>query len=115
MTPKLQSRVMRAAQQLDRLESLRSLFDNYDEVGARALVASMSMAGAEFIAKCAGCSDDTSRVYRAYEEIFASLENSEAICEMLRQHKVASAERFSSVRRAASLLRRFRELLNDNH
>lgn len=115
MTPKLQARVMRAVKGLERLDGLRSLIDNHDEVGARSLVASMSMAGAEFLAKCAGCQDDTSRVYRAYEEIFAALENSEAVCEMLREHKVASAERFSHVKRATSLLRRFRELLHDNH
>lgn len=83
MRSDLQERFLKVAQKLERLDRLSGLVANAQHTSPRSLVASAAVAGAEFLAAASGNSGDPGIIHRAYEEIFASLENSEAIAEML--------------------------------
>lgn len=108
MRPELQARFLRVSHNLERLEQVRNLVDDRDEVSPRSLVASAAFASAEFLAAAMGSSEDVSVVHRAYEEIFAALENSGAINELLAQAKTASASRENASLVALRELRAFR-------
>lgn len=82
MRPDLQERFLKVASKLDRLDRLSGMIDDRQHTSPRSLIASAAVAGAEFLAAAAGRSDDPGVIHRAYEEIFASLEKSEAIAEM---------------------------------
>lgn len=101
MRPDLQERFLRVAHNLDRLDRLSSLVSDAQHTSPRSLIASAAVAGAEFLAAASGHSGDPGVIHRAYEEIFASLENSEAVTEML-SGKItvkASAEALDQVKR----------------
>jgi microcompartment protein CcmL/EutN len=64
------------------MEQMRSLVDDRDQVSPRSLIASAAIASAEFLAAATGQSQDVAVIHRAYEEVFAALEQSDAITEL---------------------------------
>lgn len=118
MRPDLQKRMLAVSDNMDRLEQIASIVQVKDGTAPRSMIASAAIAGAEFIAAATGHQEDTAVLYRAYEEIVAALEGSEAIHEMIVRNKVSKENRESAVRTASSHLQRFRALLaslGDNH
>jgi hypothetical protein len=112
MRPDLEQRFLKVAHNLDRLEQLRNLVGDIEQTSPRSLIASAAVAGAEFLASATGYGNDTSVIHRAYEEIFAALENSEAVNEMFVWNKVAAADRPAHCVQAVSHLQRFRRSLS---
>lgn len=108
MRPDLQDRFIKVAHNLDRLEHIRNIVDDKDQVSPRSLIASAAVAGAEFLAAANGHAGNVALIHRAYEEIFAALENSEAVNEMILENKVASVDRPSLCGPALSHLQAFR-------
>jgi len=102
---------MAVAQNLDRLEQIRGLVEDRENTSPRSLIASAAVAGAEFLAAATGHRDDSAVIHRAYEEIFAALEGSEAINEMFTADKLASTERTARCSSAVSRLQQFRRKL----
>lgn len=90
MRPDLQERFLRIAHNLDRLDRLNNLVMDSQHTSPRSLIASAAVAGAEFLAAASGHSGDPGIIHRAYEEIFASLEGSEAVAEMFSRKVEAS-------------------------
>jgi hypothetical protein len=111
MRPDLQERFMKVAHNLDRLEQIRNLVEDHEGTSPRSLIASAAVAGAEFLAAATGHSQDSAAIHRAYEEIFAAIENSESVTEMLTWNKVASADRADRCSAVVSNLQRFRRRL----
>lgn len=111
MRPDLQTRFMAVAANLDRLEQVRNLVEDRENTSPRSLIASAAVAGAEFLAVATGHKNDSATIHRAYEEIFAALENSEAVNEMMASNKVAAADRGPLCSSAVNRLQQFRRKL----
>lgn len=112
MRPDLEKRFLRVAHNLDRLEQVRNMVGDIEQTSPRSLIASAAVAGAEFIAAATGYSKDSAVIHRAYEEIFAAIEHSEAVNEMFVCNKVASANQEEHCVRAVSHLLHFRRRLS---
>jgi hypothetical protein len=108
MTPELQERFIQVAHNLDKLDQMQNLIDDETNTSPRSLIASAAVAGAEFLASATGHEGDPAIIHRAYEEIFAAIENSAAINEMLTVTKTASVEHSERCAAAISSLQGFR-------
>jgi len=111
MRPDLQKRFLKVSDNLDRLEHIASILEISDGTSPRSLVASAAIVGAEFIAAATGHQNDSAVIYRAYEEIVASLDSSPSIHEMLTNNKVRKNKRAEVVRTASAHIQRFRSLI----
>jgi len=111
MRPELQERFLRVAHSLDRLDRLHNLVADAQQTSPRALIASAAVAGAEFLAAASGNSNDPGAIHRAYEEIFAAMEISPAVNEMLTGVRKAETGH-TRAQAALTLLQTFRRNLS---
>lgn len=104
MKPQLEERFLRVARNLDRIEQMRNLVEDREQVSPRSLIASAAVASAEFLAAVTGQGHDVALIHRAYEEVFAALEQSEAVTELFS----APVKTASAHANALSYLQKFR-------
>ena len=117
MSPELQERFLRVAQRLERLDRLHTAVSNAQNTSARALIASASVASAEFLAAATGHGDDVGIIHRAYEEVFAALETSAAVRELFANTSRVAELQNDKASQALARLQEFRlQLMNgDSH
>lgn len=108
MKKELHDRLMACSRRIERLHQLRHMVAQRQGTAPRGHVASAALTAAEFIAAATGNSTETGLVHRAYEEIFAAIESSEAIDEMFRWDRVASYQAPEYHSRLAEILQEFR-------
>lgn len=112
MKPELQARFIQVAHNLDKLDQMQNLIDDEANTSPRSLIASAAVSGAEFLAAATGHEGDPAVIHRAYEEIFAAIEHSAAINEMLTVTKTASADHTERCASALSSLQQFRRSMS---
>ena len=108
MREDLKDRLLDVTKRVEKLHQLRHMVAQAEGTSPRGHVASACLAAAEFLAAVTGNAGDTGLVHRAYEEIFAAVEDSEAIDEMFRWDRVASYEAPEYHGRLTALLQNFR-------
>jgi hypothetical protein len=96
MNPELQKRLVKVSQTIDRLEQIKHIVEQSEGTSLRRQVASAAVVAAEYIAAVTGNEEETGIIHRAYEEIFAAIENSPAVAEMIQWDRV-SEQRVASV------------------